>query len=275
MSEAAPPPPDRDEELETVTSADGTKIAFKRTGSGPPLVLVHGTTADHTAWRVVLPGFEEHVTGYAMDRRGRGESGDAVEYELEWEAEDVAAVVDAIDEPVTLLGHSGGGLFSLEAALQTDNLHKLILYEPAISVDDHEFSSDEVRAEMKTLLDSGENEQALILFLQEVANFSPAEIDQLRAAPNWRDRVHAAHTAYRESRVETEYKFDPARFTDMTTPTLLLSGSESPSQYKDAVDTLNNVLPNSRIAVFDGHAHVAHYTAPERFTDEVLTFIRE
>lgn len=260
--------------METITSADGTPIAFERTGSGPPLVLVHGTTTDHTAWRVVLPGLEEHVTGYSMDRRGRGESGDASEYALEREAEDVAAVVDAIDDPVTLFGHSAGGLFSLEAALRTDNLHKLILYEPPISVDDHEFSSEEVRAEMKTLLDEDENEQALILFLQEVANFSPAEIDELHGAPNWQDRVHTAHTAYRESRVEAEYEFNPARFADLTTPTLLLSGSESPPPYKGAVDAVNDVLPNSRIAVFDGHAHVAHYTAPELFTDEVLTFTR-
>lgn len=261
--------------METITSADGTPVAFERTGSGPPLVLVHGTTSDHTAWRVVLPDFEEHVTAYAMDRRGRGESGDANEYALEREAEDAAAVVDAIDDPVTLLGHSGGGLFSLEAALRTDNLHKLILYEPAVSIDDHEFSSEEVRTEMKTLLDEGDNEAALVLFLQEVANFSPAEIDGLRGAPNWQDRVDAAHTAYRESQVEAEYKFNPARFADLTTPTLLLSGSESPPQYKAAVDAVNGVLPNSRIAVFDGHAHVAHYTAPELFTDEVLKFIRK
>jgi pimeloyl-ACP methyl ester carboxylesterase len=60
-----------------------------------------------------------------------------------------------------------------------------------------------------------------------------------------------------------------------TSPTLLLSGGESPPQYKGAVEALNDVLPNSRIAVFDGHAHVAHYTAPELFTDEVLAFIRE
>ncbi|WP_255681434.1 alpha/beta fold hydrolase [Natrinema sp. SYSU A 869] len=52
--------------------------------------------------------FADHYTVYAVERRGRGESGDAAEYKLEREAEDVVAVVEAIDERVTLLGHSGG-----------------------------------------------------------------------------------------------------------------------------------------------------------------------
>ena len=78
--------------MDTVTSADGTPIAYERTGSEPPLVLVHGMTADHTRWEPVRPAFEEQFTVYAIDRRGRGGSGDAAEYELEREIEDVTAV---------------------------------------------------------------------------------------------------------------------------------------------------------------------------------------
>ena len=58
--------------METVRSADGTQIAFRRSGSGPPLVLVHGSTADHTRWAGVLPDLERAFTVIAMDRRGRG-----------------------------------------------------------------------------------------------------------------------------------------------------------------------------------------------------------
>ena len=171
-------PPDSETEMEAVTSADGTEIAFERTGRGPPLVLVHGNACDHRFWDLsdVRPALAEHCTVYAMDCRGVGESGDvqqtksaeptgtsgsgdAPEYDLEREFEDVAAVVDAVDEPVTLLGHSYGALLSLEAALRTDNVHRLVLYEPPIRVGDHELYSEEVLAEMKRLLDDGENEQ--------------------------------------------------------------------------------------------------------------------
>lgn len=261
--------------METVTSADGTSIAYERTWSGPPLVLVHGTTADHTRWEPIRPALAEHVTVYAIDRRGRGESGDAVEYELEREFEDVAAVVDSIDEPVILLGHSYGALCALEASLRTDNLRGLILYEPPIPVGDHRLYGGDDLGKMKALLEEGEDEQALVFFLAEIADVPAAEIDALRSAPNWPARVEAAHTAYRETQAPASYVFDPARFERMTTPTLLLSGGESAHWFRDAIDAIDDALPNTRIAVLDGHGHVAMNTAPELFVETVLSFVRD
>lgn len=81
------------ERLEEVVSQDGTRIAVWRSGEGAPLVLVHGTVADHSRWAPVLPAFEARFTVLAIDRRGRGQSGDADDYALERESEDVAAVV--------------------------------------------------------------------------------------------------------------------------------------------------------------------------------------
>ena len=97
----------------SVASRDGTQIAYWTSGSGPPLVLVHGAPADHTRWRPLLPYLEPYVTVHALDRRGRGASGDALEYRLEREYEDVAAVVDAVaasGQPVDVYGHSHGGI---------------------------------------------------------------------------------------------------------------------------------------------------------------------
>ena len=261
--------------MDTVTSADGTPIAYERTGSGPPLVLVHGTTADHTRWEPVRPTFEDHFTVYAIDRRGRGESGDAHEYDLEREIEDVTAVIKAIEGPIVLFGHSFGALCSLEAALRTDNLHKLILYEPPLPVSDHDPDTEDVLDEMTALVDGGENEQALVQFFREIARVPAPELDALRSAPNWPARVDAAHTAIREERARKEYEFDAARFAGLTTPTLLLAGSESAPFLADATDVLDDALPNSRIAVLDGQAHAAMNTAPELVIDEVLAFIRE
>ena len=119
---------------ETVASKDGTPIAYWRSGEGPPLVLVHGTTADHSRWAPVLPAFEQHFSACAIDRRGRGGSGDSDEYAIEREFEDVAAVVDSLGEPAFLIGHSYGAVCALEAALLTRNVRKLVLYEPPIDV---------------------------------------------------------------------------------------------------------------------------------------------
>ena len=260
--------------MQTITSADGTTIAFEQTGSGPPLVLVYGNGDVHDFWELagVRPALAEQFTVYVIERRGRGESGDSPTYTLEREAEDVAAVVDAIDEPVTLLGHSGGALYSLEAALRADDLHNLILYEPPIGVRDHDLGIEEGIAAMRTLLDDGEKEQALVLFLQEVAELTSDEVDELRASPGWQDTVDATDVLPRELQAIASYEFDPARFADMTTPTLLLSGSESPLLYQDATETVSDALPNVQIATFEGHAHMAMQTAKDRFIDEVLVF---
>lgn len=270
-------PPDADTGMETITSADGVEIAFERTGSGPPLVLVHGNADVHTFWDLAgtRSTFAEHYTVYAIERRGRGESSDGAEYKLEREAKDVASVVDAIDDPVALLGHSGGALYSLEAALYTDNLRTLVLNEPPVAIGNHEFNVEEAVAEMRRLLDDGENEQALVLFLQEVAQLTPEELDAARSVPIWQDMVDAAHVLPRELQAIAEYEFDTARFAEMYTPTLVLSGGESPPFYEDATQAVTDALPNSQLTTFDGHAHEPMNTAPDRFVDEVLTFIRE
>ena len=102
--------------METVTTRDGTPIAYERGGDGPPLVLVHGTTADHSTWEHVLPELQQHFTIYAIDRRGRGESGggDGSAYDIEREFEDVVAVIDSIGVTVGLLEHSYGAICALE-----------------------------------------------------------------------------------------------------------------------------------------------------------------
>src|SRR5438874_2720649 len=119
----------------TVVSPDGARIAVERTGSGRPLVLVHGTTVNHTDWAPLIPELSRCFSVYAMDRRGLGDSDDPLGYAVEREFEDVAAVVESTGQPAALLGHSFGGLCCIEAAMLTPNVSELIVYEPPIVVD--------------------------------------------------------------------------------------------------------------------------------------------
>src|SRR5918995_2210985 len=139
-------------QVETITSKDGTQIAYRRSGEGPPLVLVHGAASDRGRWSPVLPALEERFTVYAIDRRGRGGSGDADGYTMEREAEDIASVVDSIGEPVNLLGHSYGALASLEAALLARNVLKLVLYDLGIEVAGQEIYPHEVIDRLEALV---------------------------------------------------------------------------------------------------------------------------
>jgi pimeloyl-ACP methyl ester carboxylesterase len=261
-------------ELMKIKSKDGTEIAFARTGHGPPLVLVHGTTADHTRWAPILPALEKEFTVYAVDRRGRGGSGDAAGYAIEREFEDVAAVVDSIGEPVVLLGHSYGALCSLEASLRTSHLRKLVVYEPPIPTGIELYPPGTVER-LQKLLAEGDNAGVVSTFFSEIVRTPPADLSQLQKLPNWPARVAAAHTIPREMVSTVGYRFDAARFKAMKTPTLLLLGGASPPMFKAAIDAVHKALPSSRVVVLAGQQHTAMNTAPELFLREVLGFLRD
>jgi pimeloyl-ACP methyl ester carboxylesterase len=127
--------------MRSVVSKGGTRILCFQTGAGSP--LVHGTSADHTRFGPVVPKLQERFTVFAMDRRGRGASGDSGGYALEHEAQDVAAVIEDVAGAGKeyLLGHSYGAIVCLEALVLTDRIEKLILYEPPVPVGAYESSA--------------------------------------------------------------------------------------------------------------------------------------
>lgn len=258
--------------MKTVTSRDSTRIAFWRSGNGPSLLLVHGTTANHTTtWRLIRPKLEQLFTVYAMDRRGRGESGDSPDYDLLREAEDVAAVIDAIGGPVNVVGHSYGALCALEAARVTANLHRLILYE-GIPLDGKERYPRGVVERLQQLLDAGDLEGVLEATYRTVAEMSQEEVELLRSQPDaWAVRLGNAPTVPRELASEQRYVFDPERFEKMSAPTTFLVGGNSPSRELTNAMRAAQALPDARVVILPGEQHIAMYSAPDVFVLEVAS----
>jgi pimeloyl-ACP methyl ester carboxylesterase len=215
---------------------------------------------------------EPHRTVYSMDRRGRGASGDARDYALEREWEDIAAVVDAIGGSVEVVAHSLGATCALEACRLTRHVRRLVLYEPPMPFG-RRFWSDESSARAKAFLDAGEQEQVLLLFYRDVLRMPEHQIAALQETARWSGKVSVAHTIPREQRALDRYVFAPERFVDMRTPTLLLIGGESPPFRRSDADILCAALPDSRIAVLPGQKHGAIQEAPALFAQEVLAFL--
>lgn len=255
--------------MDTIVSQDGTRIACQRTGTGPPLVLVHGALGTSRRWPI-LPALEKAFAVYVIDRRGRGASGDAANYAIEREFEDVAAVVDAIGEEVHLLGHSFGGLCALEAALLTSRVRRLIAYEPSPMP-----VPTGLVDRLQALLDAGDREGLVATFLREDVNMPAAELEMLKASPVFPAMVAAAHTVPRELAAEASYRLDAARFQGLGAPVLLLLGGDSPPFSRTTVEAWHSILPNSRIVVLPGQQHIAHYTAPELVVREIQAFLSE
>ncbi len=259
--------------METVRSKDGTRIAYEKSGQGAPLVLIHGTSADHTRWAPVLPPLQSRFTVYAIDRRGRGGSGDTEPYAIEREFEDIVAVVDSMDRPVNLLGHSYGAICALETAARSKNLCRLILYEPPIPTGVAIYSPAVVTT-MRDLLAKGDRDGVVATFMREVPRVPPHELEILRSSPAWQGRLAAAHTILRDLDVSNNgYQFDPLKFADVTTPTLLLLGGDSPAFFPAAINEVHGALPDSQIVVMPGQQHVAMNTAPDLFVKVVLDFL--
>ena len=235
--------------LTCVESPDGTVVAVFVSGEGRPLVVVPGTTSDHTTWRLVLPLLEPHVAVHAVDRRGRGGSGDSPAYSLAMEYADVAAVVDAAaaatGSPVDLLGHSYGGNVAFGAATLTTNIRKLVLYEgwPAPNIA-HRTISPEVMGHLESLLAQGRSEQMLETFYRDIVMMSEEEISGLKAAPTWPARVAAAHTVPRELRAFGAQAFDPGSAAKIAVPVLLLVGANSPDEIKADPELVAAALPD-------------------------------
>jgi pimeloyl-ACP methyl ester carboxylesterase len=265
-----------EDQMTTVTSKDGTSIAYWKTGEGPPLLLVHGTTADHsTTWRFVLSDLEKIFTVYAMDRRGRGSSGDGPEYHLQREAEDVAAVIDAIGKPVHVLGHSYGGLCSFEASLLTLNINKMILYE-GVSLNRESAYSPGLIEKLEKMLKEGETERMLITMYSELVGMPAEEIEMIRSQRDaWERRQKNATTMPRELKVDSGYTFVPDRFKSMLTPTLLLVGGESPPRELENARIIADTLPNAQVRVLEGQQHAAMYTVPDVFVNEVIKYLED
>jgi pimeloyl-ACP methyl ester carboxylesterase/NTP pyrophosphatase (non-canonical NTP hydrolase) len=261
--------------LPSVTSRDGTPIAYERSGTGPPLVLVHGGISDHTYWRSVLPALSARFTTYAMDRRGRGQSGDADRYAIDREAEDVAALVDSIGEPVTLLGHSYGAVCALEAALRTDRIRTLVLYEPPL--DRNGFTVPPgFGGRLAEALAAGDRDRAVETMMLEVVGLSPAELSALRASPSWAALVATVHTLPREVRAAERYRFAPKRFGRLALPAVLLAGEQSPEQLRvEGIRLARQALVNSRVIHMPGVGHEAVETGPEVFAATVLGCLAE
>ena len=259
--------------MEKLTSKDGTPIAYQRSGTGQPLVLVHGAGGTYSRWAPVLPALEKHFTVYAVDRRGRGESGDAAPYAITLEFDDIAALVDAIGETVNLLGHSFGGICALEAALLTPHIRRLVLYEPPIPIGGIQIYPEGIIDRLQGLLDAGNREGILTTFMGEVVRMLPHEIELTKSMAAWPARVAAAHTLPRELRAHEHYRFESERFAALTIPTLLLVGQDSPHFFRTAIDLLDATLPNSRVVVMPGQQHIAMESAPDLFVREVVSFL--
>jgi pimeloyl-ACP methyl ester carboxylesterase len=245
-----------------VESADATPIAYRASGSGEPIVFVHGVATSGADWTFVEPFLGDRFTVVAMDRRGRGASGDGPGYAIEREAEDVLAVLDAVGAEL-LVGHSYGGLCSILAAQRTDRLRRLVLYEPPIGV-----TEDRARS-LEPLVARGDLDAALDAFLRG-AGTPDDQMEAIRSSPAWPVLLDATPVLPRELLAASAWR-NPAGPIEVPMLHLLGGDTDSPS-YLDGLDELLAAFPDVRRDSLPGQHHIGHVFAAERFAALVADF---
>jgi len=263
-----------------VIAPDGTPIAVFSTGAGSPLVLVHGATADHTTWRTSGPLLAARHAIHAVDRRGRGDSGDGLAYAIKREFEDIAAVVDVIAaesrQPVDVVGHSYGGRIGLGAALLTANLRRLIVYEgaPPPTVG-RGYQGEGVLDRIEALVRAGDRDAALATFMGEVVGMPDEDLAAFKVDPIWPRRAAAVETTIRELRAEVSPAASLETLGRVRQPVLQVLGGSSPPIFGEATRALDARLRNGRVVTIGGARHAAHHTHATAFVAAIEAFLAD
>ena len=243
----------------------------------PALLLVHGATADHTTWRTAGPALAARRSVFAMDRRGRGASGDAPAYAIEREYEDVAAAAETIaaatGSQIDVAGHSYGGRVALGASLLTPAIRRIVVYEGAPVPAGMSYRPPGMVEAVRGALEAGDNETALATFLAGIVGMSEAALDAYRADPVWPTRVAAAPTILREVEAEASAPASLDALGSVTAPVLLILGSISRSPFRIGTDELASRLADALVVTITGAAHAAHHTHAAEFVRAVESFL--
>ncbi|MCE0763319.1 alpha/beta hydrolase [Pseudonocardia kujensis] len=251
-----------------VESSDGTPIEYLRVGSGPPVVVCHGSFAVAEDWLPFARELGATHTVWLYDRRGRGpgprtEPAPAVDAEVD----DLAAVVARAGTAAALLGHSFGGGCALAYAGRDGFPGPVVLYEPRHSITGP-VSAGRI-PEIRRLLATHGPEAAVRAILATVVGLPEEDIAAFAGSPLWGRMLQTVHAFPDELRLLDSLAWRPGDLAGARGPTWLLVGETSPVLPADREGALGGVLPGLRRVVLPGQGHFAYLSAPAALAQTV------
>ncbi len=269
--------------IHRTVSDDGTEIAGRVHGQGPPVVLLPAGPGDsHTTWRCMLPWLRERFTCYAMDTRGRGMSGDHPDHSPERLVADITAFIESIGDPAGVVS-AGNVEWVQVAAHGTSAVAAVAAWEPLFeTVRDEEGTAvlDDVFARVGALADKGRLDEAARAWVEGLATagfYTTPEDTANDAAPAfWKNSKDNIPLFLRQLRLELESEsWDPANpsvLAQVTVPVLLLHGSRTHPAHVDFVRYAAARIAGAQVREIPGAGHFGFYTEPEAVADEVTRF---
>ncbi len=242
--------------MHTVTSADGTPIAFDRLGDGPPLIMVVGAFNTRSTTEPLASVLQDRFTVLNYDRRGRGESGDTPPYAVEREIEDLEALIAETDASAAVFGYSSGATLALKAAAGGLAFSKLALYEPPFVVDGSRPPlPTDLPDRLAGLVAAGRRGDAVELYQREAIGMPDEVVAGMRQAP-FRPALEAiAHTLAYDATVVGDLTLPTELIASILTPTFVIDGENSPPLMRNAARAVADSLPNGQLRTLAGQSH--------------------
>lgn len=263
--------------MRTVSSKDGTTIAFDQSGAGPSVILVGGALSERSAGIPLATLLAPHFTVFSYDRRGRGDSGDTQPYAVEREVEDIAALIQEAGGSAFVFGMSSGAALTLEAANRGLPITKLALYEPPFIVDDTRkpIPADYV-PHLGELAASGRRGEAVEYFMVSAVEVPADMVAQMQQSPMWPALEALAHTLAYDGAIMganmSGKSLSPGQWAAVTAPTLVMDGGDSPLWMHNAAQAVVNILPNARRLTLEDQSHAID---PHALAPALQTFFTE
>jgi pimeloyl-ACP methyl ester carboxylesterase len=241
--------------MDTVSSRDGTTIAFDRLGEGPPVILVCGGSVDRMSNAPLAQLLAADFTVFNYDRRGRGESGDTQPYAIEREVEDIEAMIQATGGEAYLWGSSSGGVLALIAAAAGLPVKKLALWEPPFVPEGVPRPPEDQVAQYERMVAEGRRGDAVEYFMSKVVGLPPEFVDQARTQPFWAAQEALAHTLAYDARIMADYRVPTELAASVEGPTLVIAGGADMPWMRDSARALADALPAGETRFLDGQGH--------------------
>ena len=242
--------------MNSTISADGTSIAFDQFGDGPPVIMVVGAFNTRSATEPLARALASDFSVLNYDRRGRGESGDTAPYSVDREIDDIEALIAVASGSASVFGYSSGANLALQAAARGLAITKLALYEPPFRPDDsYPALSSDLPDRLAGLVAAGRRGDAVELYQSEAVGIPAEVVAQFRTAPFRPALEELAHTLVYDATIVGDLSLPAELMASLQTPTLVLSGEESPPFLRAAGRAVAEALPNGRLATLPGQTH--------------------
>lgn len=255
--------------MNTVTSKDGTRIAYDRLGTGPAVILINGGPTDRRTNAPLADLLQANFTVINYDRRNRGDSGSDAPSSIDHEIDDLAAVLGAAGDQAFVFGSSGGAVLALQAA-RVLPFARLAVWEPPFIVPGTRAPvPDSYLPQLTELLGEGRRGDAVALFMTQAVGVPAEFVDQMRHAPFWASLEGLAHTLVTDAALMGDWTVPTGQLADVRVPTLVLDGGASPAASRTSARAVTAALPQAQHQSIEGQEH---NVAPEAIAPVLRAF---